>query len=267
MSNALIAIDDDRMKWFNPCVLTVRTIAAAADSLEMKKWVLTILERLAEDPAHTFLKNWYTHGIAHYGAHWRYLDAMVVLAAYARLARPSSYLEIGVRNGKSLCIVAAACPDVEIVGFDLFQASYAGFPTYGRDHIRREAARLGHAHPDKITLIAGDSHQTVSQYLRERPSATFDLIYVDGDHSEHGARQDLNDVIDRLAHGGLLVFDDIANPSCPNLLGVWTDVATSHPELDTLHYVDAGTGVAFALKSRAAPGGLWCIEPRSGGIQ
>jgi len=49
----------------------------------------------------------------------------------------------------------------------------------------------------------------------------FDLITVDGDHSEEGAFDDLLNVIPHLNVGGILVFDDIAHPTHPYLLGVW----------------------------------------------
>jgi predicted O-methyltransferase YrrM len=248
---ALFDIRDERLRWFNACIITLRTIEAAADQLETKKQVRAVLERLAPDPAHGFLRDFYSHGIEHFGDAWRFLDARCVLTAYARLARPRRYLEIGVRNGMSLCLVAAARPTVDIAAFDLFQPGYGGMAQLGPEHVRAEVAKFGHA--GKLDLIAGDSHETVPTYLREHPETTFDLVFVDGDHSAGGARADLEAVAAALSYGGLIVFDDISNPNCRGLLEVWREFVAGREELVATDHIDGGNGVAFALKTNARP--------------
>ncbi len=208
-----------------------------------------MLERLALDPAHAFLREWYEHGLGHFGDDWRYLDARCVLTAYATLAKPRRYLEIGVRNGMSLCMVAAACPSVDIVGFDLFQQSYGGMELHGEAHVRAEAKKFEHA--GALELIAGDSHEMVPAYLREHAEERFDLIFVDGDHSAKGARADLEAVAPALSYGGVIVFDDISNPNCSGLMQVWREFAADHPELVCTHRIDGGNGVALGLRTDA----------------
>jgi predicted O-methyltransferase YrrM len=39
-------------------------------------------------------------------------------------------------------------------------------------------------------------------------SHTFDVIYVDGDHTEEGIRRDVEDYLSLLADGGYMVIDD-----------------------------------------------------------
>ena len=76
----------------------------------------------------------------------------------------------------------------------------------------------------------------------------FDLITVDGDHSEVGAWEDLITVIPRLATGGVLVFDDIAHPAHPYLLGVWRRALARFPFLSGHEFTETGYGVAFAVR-------------------
>ncbi len=246
---AVFDIREEKLRWFNACILTLATVEAAADRLRTKTQVLSVLERLAPDPAHAFLREWYQHGIEHFGEDWRYLDARGILTAFARLARPRRSLEIGVRNGMSLCMVAAACPSVDLVGFDLFQETYGGMELLGQEHVRAELAKFGHE--GALELVAGDSHETVPEHLGRQPGLTYDLIFVDGDHSARGAREDLEAVAPALSYGGLIVFDDISNPNCSGLMGVWEDFAAAHPELACTHRLDGGNGVAFGLRTDA----------------
>lgn len=246
-SHVVVSIGDERLGWFNPCVLTTRTLASAADSADTKAAVLRVLQQLAPDPAHVFLRDFYARGAEAFGEHWKYMDSLSLLSAYARLARPRRYLEIGVRNGKALCVVASAFPSTAIVGFDLFQDEYGGMPLLGPEHIRRELQKVAHTGP--LELVTGDSHATVPAFLSAHPGIEFDLVYVDGDHSPAGARADLEVVVGALAYGGTLIFDDLCNPNCPGLTDVWDDFLAQHRELDGLTYRDGGTGVGFALRT------------------
>jgi predicted O-methyltransferase YrrM len=74
------------------------------------------------------------------------------------------------------------------------------------------------------------------------------MITVDGDHSEAGARADLETVMPRLKVGGALVFDDISNPSHPGLARVWRDVVETLPSYSTFAFTELGFGVGVAIR-------------------
>lgn len=206
-----------------------------------------VTEALAEDPYSTFLASFYSEGMSRYGERWGYADISTTLVAASALAKPASYLEIGVRRGRSMAMVSSQSPSCELVGFDMWISGYGGNENPGAGFVEDELRRLGHLGP--VNMIDGDSHETVPAFFAANADAYFDLITVDGDHSRRGAIADLECVIPRLKVGGILVFDDICHPAHPELAGVWTEVTGRHPELTEWAYSDVGFGVAVAIRT------------------
>lgn len=177
---------------------------------------------------------------------WRYADIVTVLAAAAELLRPHSYLEIGVRRGRSMAVVAGRSRSCSIVGIDLWNANYAGIKNPGPEHVEARLAHVGHT--GSLELISADSHAALPRLFRDRPDLDFDLITVDGDHSRRGAGRDLSDVLPRLRLGGALVFDDISHPAHPYLNAVWRRHIVRDPRYATWSFDDVGYGVAVAVR-------------------
>jgi predicted O-methyltransferase YrrM len=222
-------------------------LGARALAAETARTVLATLETLAPDDYLRYVTGFFRAGLDRFGDAWRYADITTALAAAAALVKPTSYLEIGVRRGRSMAVVAAACPDCSLLGFDLWIEGYAGMDNPGPELVRAELARVGHRGP--LELIDGDSHQTVRRYLRQHPDSYFDLITVDGDHSERGAAQDLADVLPRLKVGGVLVFDDTVHPEFPHLAKVWQREVGRHPDMRCWSFGELGFGVSAAIRT------------------
>lgn len=244
--SAPIAPPSSPAAFYGPGLLNPSTLAETAMSRGNWEQILEFHGSLATDDYVRYVDGFYRDCLARFGAHWRYLDIVNVLFASARLVRPKSYLEIGVRRGRSVCTVARGCPSVDVYAFDMWMPGYAGMENPGPDFVRSELGRNGHR--GSVEFINGDSHATLPRFFREHPSLRLDLITVDGDHTETGAAQDLDDVIPRLAPGGVLVMDDIAHPAHPYLLKVWRDALARHPGLVSREFVEQGYGVAFAIK-------------------
>ncbi len=232
--------------WYHPVMIGPSTIGAMATSPASLRGVIQILEHLEPDDYVRYLLAYYRAGLERFGDLWRYADIATVLEAAARLIRPRNYLEIGVRRGRSMAMVAATCPDCEIVGFDLWTPDYAGMSNPGPDFVRAEMKKLGYA--SRLELIAGNSHVTLPRFFSEHPSVYFDLVTVDGDHSRRGAEQDLRDVLPRLKVGGIVVFDDICHPLHPYLAKVWQRVVISDSRFATWQFTELGYGVAFGIR-------------------
>lgn len=209
--------------------------------------VLEVTRQLSPDPFAEAVSRVHLKARAALGDHYRYGDITTFLFAVAKAGQPSRYLEIGVRRGRSMAMVACASPRTNLLGFDLWQANYADNANPGPEFVSAEISRISDADPP--VLVSGDSHETVPAYLREHPDLAFDLITVDGDHSPAGALDDLRNVAPRLAVGGVLVFDDIDNPYCPGLDAVWSRFVAEDEGLDSLLVPNAlGLGVAVAIR-------------------
>lgn len=233
-------------RWYAPVLLTGTMVGERSTLPESIRGVLDVYERLESDDYVATLTRFYAAGLERYGAEWRYTDLPVALYAACELIQPKSYLEIGVRRGRSMAVVAARRPECQMVGFDYWKKNYAGMENPGADFVRAEVRRVGHRGP--LELITGNSHQTVPEYLGKNLDTWFDLVTVDGDHSPAGAAQDLADVLPRLRIGGAVLFDDISHPLHPELLEVWRTYAGDRARFTSWEYTDLGYGVGIAVR-------------------
>lgn len=192
----------------------------------------------------------------------------------ARELRPKAYLEVGVRRGFSMAMVAAQSPETEIYGFDLWVPDYAGAPNPGPRFVQSEMRKIGY--DKKVSLTDGDSHRTLPAFFsNERTSVwnplrlarkmktrphSFELIVIDGDHSLLGAHQDLVDTMPHCSLGGAVVFDDIMPGSLEresggadphgwhDLLGVWRAIRQQFPNFRYFEYLEHPPGVGVAVR-------------------
>ena len=232
--------------WYDPVIIGPSTPGELAVSAPCLRRVVAVLERLEPDDYIRYLLQYYRAGLERFGDAWRYADILTALLAVAEIVRPEHYLEIGVRRGRSMAMVAAACPDCSMVGFDLWTPDYAGMPNPGPEFVRTEMAKVGHR--GALELVSGDSHETVPRFLSEHPEMFFDLVTVDGDHSRKGAERDLRDVLPRVKVGGVIVLDDICHPLHRYLASVWKKVVVSDPRFGAWQFTELGYGVALAIR-------------------
>lgn len=233
-------------QWYKPLLAGPATLIPATVGGAVTRQVLDVLERLSPDKYLAFVTTFCRAGLDRFGDGWVYADINTVLLGLARSLHPSNYLEIGVRRGRSMAMVASQAPHCNFVGFDLWLQDYAGMENPGPDFVRQELARLDHA--GQIEFIDGNSRQTVPSYFKRNPDAFFDLATVDGDHSMEGAEADLLNVMPRIKVGGALVFDDISNQDHPELREVWEKTVGANSAYQTYSFDEIGFGVAFAIR-------------------
>ncbi|MCC5823302.1 MAG: FkbM family methyltransferase [Phycisphaerales bacterium] len=229
---------------------TARRLLTACGSTPVKHRVLSVLRALTPD-------HWLEANLRDFAAACKdgetWIDAVTVLNWWARAMQPRTYLEIGVRRGRSMAQVLTESPDTHAWGFDLWIPEYGSIPDQkihtenpGPDFVREELRRVGAAEP--LELKAGCSHKTLPAFFASHDTPQeFDLILVDGDHTADGARQDLQHAFDHLAPGGAILFDDISHPSHPELLDVWESFQAERP--DWIFAKDpARNGIAIAVR-------------------
>ncbi len=235
-------------QWLDPVQTSAQTVMRLATSEQTLSAVSGVMAKLTSDDYLEYLKGYYQSGQSKFGSNWHYADLLTVLHAASSLIKPRNYLEIGVRRGRSLAVVSSLAPNCEIFGFDMWVADYAGMPNPGPDFVKQELTDIGHR--GTVELVSGDSHETVPRFFADHPDVRFDLINVDGDHTEAGARADLETVLPKLALGGIIVLDDITHPQHQYLETVWDDLIGNHPSYSSAKYRDLGYGVAVAIRKR-----------------
>jgi len=206
----------------------------------------SLLEKLTPDGYLSFLKTYYANGLRQFGKTWQYQDIVTALLCLSETLRPRTYLEIGVRRGRSACAVATKSPHCAMFLFDMWIEGYSGLENPGPDFVRNELKTIGHKGP--VSFIDGNSHDTLPAFFARNPDAYFDMITVDGDHSELGAAQDLCDVLPRIAVGGAVIFDDISHHAHPELNRVWKELVENDDRFSTYSSREAGYGVGFAIR-------------------
>ncbi len=137
---------------------------------------------------YNFTTNWFTPHIPK----WK-----EILASYK--GKPDvNYLEIGVFEGRAMIWMLENIlthPTARATAVDIF-------PEGLEQRFTRNLKRSGYA--DKVTVIKGSS-QIV---LKDLPIHTFDIIYVDGDHSAPAVLADAVLSWLCLKEGGIIIFDD-----------------------------------------------------------
>jgi predicted O-methyltransferase YrrM len=232
--------------WYSPLMVSAAMVGAEAQRRQRIEGARALLLRLTPDDYARFMTDYYAQGLARFGDAWVFADIVTVLLALTEWLKPRRYLEVGVRRGRSACAVASLAPTCTLALFDMWVENYAGMANPGADFVRAELARIGHR--GDAVFVDGDSHATLKRYFRDNPDAVFDLITIDGDHSEAGATEDIRDVLPHLAIGGALVLDDIAHPAHPELSRVWHGVIENEPRFSTWMFDGIGYGVGFALR-------------------
>lgn len=144
------------------------------------------------DGKYTFSADWFSHNIPIWT---RILGDM---KGRANLA----YLEIGTYEGRSFFWVLdniLTHPSSRAVGIDTFDKFGDTDP---EEVFHQNLRRSGHS--SKVKVIKGFSQQK----LRDLKLHSFDLIYIDGDHSSRSVIMDAVLSWDLLKEGGIMIFDD-----------------------------------------------------------
>jgi predicted O-methyltransferase YrrM len=115
--------------------------------------------------------------------------------------RALSYLEIGVYEARSLVWML----DNILV--------HPGSRAAGVDYkVRPNAWANLERHGGKVAIYEGWSEVIIPQL-----SGRFDIVYIDGDHSARGALFDTVMSWPRLRQGGIMIWDDYADPLAPGV--------------------------------------------------
>jgi predicted O-methyltransferase YrrM len=164
------------------------------------------------------------------------------IAALLRILEPRAcrrVLEIGTQHGGSLFLFAhVSAPDAQIVSVDLPHGEFGGGYPVWRAPLYRRFGRAG----QRIELVRGDSHaaETLARVRSLLAGEPLDFLFVDGDHTYEGVKQDFESYRELVRPGGLIALHDIApgvasaEAEQENLLGgdvprFWSELTQQYP--------------------------------------
>lgn len=137
-----------------------------------------------------------------------------VMAAAVRFMRPDRCLEIGTAYGFSAAVIASALervsPQGRLLTIEVGEVQY-----------RLASALLKGEFGDRVICRMGNSRDVLGPAAAEM--APIGFVFHDGGHSEENYVRDFETMLDALAPGGVVMFDDIrwhdrdrpeANPRC-----------------------------------------------------
>lgn len=74
---------------------------------------------------------------------------------------------------------------------------------------------------------------------------SYDVIFIDADHSYEGVKKDFINSQKHINEGGLIIFHDIASKACPGIMKIWSEIKQQDPErcIEFIHSDTCGIGV------------------------
>ncbi len=127
-----------------------------------------------------------------------HLAALVRELAAERPGQAVNVLEIGFNAGLSAAAFLEAHPQAHVVSFDLAERAY----------VAACAERLRARFPGRLHLVIGDSRETLPRFAALSGNR-FDLVLVDGGHTEEVCRADVRNARAAAAPDALVVVDDL----------------------------------------------------------
>ena len=144
--------------------------------------------------------------------HW-----MQVLHSICTLYEIRNYMEIGVHNGGSMSYVVNDNLQKKCIGIDLWELG-----AVHRDNLQKERTKENIENNNKsnseIILIQGDStSEEVIDLVDNSITEPIDLLFIDGDHSYEGVKQDFTNYTKYVKSGGFILIDDYHKKYWPGI--------------------------------------------------
>lgn len=160
-------------------------------------------------------------------------SSIILLNILANNIDINNYMEIGVHNGGSMTMLLSSNnKNINIYGIDLFEDMYdetkhlnkEKFTTYQyfkRDNLSMTKTRNNldkvkkhYNNNSNINLLQGNSYfdETETNFKEELNSHELDLLFIDGDHTLDGVKNDYDRYSKYVKKGGYIIFDDYHHP-------------------------------------------------------
>jgi predicted O-methyltransferase YrrM len=136
---------------------------------------------------------------------WTDKSHYLILYAMTHLVRPENAIEIGSRRGGSAMWIAKAMEEIgfgKLYCIDPFIAAHGGAPGF-LAHFAHNLEELGLDNRVELLEMRSDDPD-VSPILPDE----IELLFIDGDHSYQGAKEDLERYVPHVKSGGCVMIHD-----------------------------------------------------------
>ncbi|KKN88910.1 hypothetical protein LCGC14_0245170 [marine sediment metagenome] len=178
-------------------------------------------------------------------------ESTLYKAAIAKHTQPKRILEIGIRAGYAAAAFLYACPTATYVGMDMNQSVKGLAPWGGRRNFMHHATdTLRDKYPEATVVTYEVNSLSPEARVLAESMELFDLVHVDGDHSEEGCLSDLYLARDIVRPGGFILADDFKEEAPWNRAQVGVTAAVKTFVADTgWFYIHLPSGQGEALIS------------------
>tara|TARA_S200002703_G_scaffold155492_1_gene159709 strand:+ start:1481 stop:1996 length:516 start_codon:yes stop_codon:yes gene_type:complete len=130
--------------------------------------------------------------------------------------------ELGVWQGKTYLPLLKNCPDLTLIGVDLWETQFDN-PEYvkqygeqGWDHASHEkTVRAGAAQFGERAIIYKGFTWDIAPKIEDN---SLDFIFIDADHASEAVRRDITDWSPKVKEGGYIIGHDIDWPSVKKIV-------------------------------------------------
>ena len=134
-------------------------------------------------------------------------DEIVQLAKFVYELQPKVVVEIGTKFGGTFMIWNEIAPGIKI-SVDLVEGIHGGV---SRSDTDARNARFKELYNDSCIFIEGDSHDSATYDLlvKALDGKTIDFLFIDGDHTYEGVKEDYETYSSLVSENGYIGFHDI----------------------------------------------------------
>jgi cephalosporin hydroxylase len=154
---------------------------------------------------------------------------LLEFASLVQERRPKALIEIGTRNGGTFFVLCRlADPRAKVISLDLPGGKFGGGYTIFQAPVINHMKQSG----QQLQLLRTNSHDptTRSRVVSVLDHTRLDLLFIDGDHTYDGVKQDFEMYSPLVAPGGMIAFHDIVDTTDENchVNRFWNEVKTRY---------------------------------------
>lgn len=181
---------------------------------------------------------------------WQFREEILGLVTEIHNINPTVVMEIGTANGGTLFLATrVAKPDATIISLDLPDGKFGGgYPEWKIPYYSSFALS-----GQKLHLLRADSHaasslENVKKILNGRE---IDYLFIDGDHTYEGVKQDFEMYSPFVRKGGLIAFHDIViHPGSTDVATLWHELKHQYDHREYVNDWNQGRfGVGILTKN------------------